>query len=907
MLSIVNNIAAFKAQVNLQGATSMQSSSLKSLSTGLRINQASDDASGLAISEKMRTQIRGLKKANENSQNGISMLQTAEGALNETHSILQRMRELSVQASNGTLTANDRVEVQKEVDALKDEIDGISTRTEFNTKKLLTGDATGLASVSTNRISAVMRGAVENGEYQLEFNAVAGKGQIQSTSVFRLKDGVQGVEEADLDAQNASTSLTFLNVAADSIDFTFNIKGEEYKIEDFAATGTVATDGIALRDAINNDENLNQFLVAVDNGTGAVTITAREGGKAANGYTLSINEDKTAANIAIANDTLVNFTGGTDSATGISELSNVNNLKASPTNGAEYTINIDAGANGTLGAGVATDIYGLVGQYAQEGSTTATIDNTTLITSAVAGAGVHLFTSSSNSSMGGYALLEFTTDGYLGGVDANGDPAILNARVSFDGGESWYSAENVWDGTGVTTVTDGTYTLEFNNATTTTGNYQSGDRILLALNDNDNAGASDLTRLDGFNPSTGDIQTGAVFRHVDDQLNDGTVTLKGAVMDISTGQVTYGTVDASFNEAQTGQALADGVVTFKANNGGGDAFGNTKLEDIDRFYDADGNFILGANGETISIYNAYGNKAEIYLDGGDSLNDVVDKIKNAILGDVVDGGLGMQTGVREVDENAVTFVDTPTLGTSESQLGTIVVRSTRTGENGRLFFSANEDIMTALGISQSQEATENSMHVVVKDGLSGQYVGEDITTDNILHNVIEGVEIEFDQSIDITANFNESSRKIEFSSVAGHLQEYVKIVDNSIDFQIGANQGQTLNASIAEINAHALRVDRVQVTDQDSAKDAITQIDKAVDMVSSERAKIGAWVNRLEHTINNLDVQEENQTAAESRIRDLNIAQETTKLSKSQILSQASTSMLAQANQQAQGLMSLLR
>ncbi|MBN2693512.1 hypothetical protein JXR93_02515, partial [bacterium] len=796
---------------------------------------------------------------------------------------------------------------QKEVDALKDEIDGISTRTEFNTKKLLTGDSTGFASFSTDRISAVMRDHVQNGEYQMDIEVVAGQGQVQSTSVFRIKDGVQGVDEVDFDAQNASTTLTFLNVAADSIDFTFNIKGEEYKIEAFAASGTVATDGVNLRDAINNDENLNQFLVAVDDGAGAVTISAREGGKAGNGYTLSINEDKTAANIAIANDTPVNFTGGVDSATGISELSNINNLNVSPVNGAEYTINIDEGADGALATANAYDTYSAVGQYTQVNSNGATLDATTLALSAGAGAAANLFTNNSNSSMGGYALLEFTTDGYLGGVDANGDPAILNARVSFDGGTSWYSAENIWDGTGVTTVTDGTYTLEFNNATTTTGNYQVGDRILLALNDNDNAGASDLTRLDGFNPSTGEIQTGAVFRHVDGQLDDGTVTLQGAYMDTSTGQVTHGSVDASFNQAQTGQVLADGVVTFKANNGGGDAFGNTKLEDIDRFYDADGNFILGANGETISIYNAYGNKADVYLDGGDSLNDVVDKIKNAILGDVVDGGLGMQTGIKDVDDNSVTFVDTPTLGTPESQLGTIVVRSTRSGENGRLFFSANEDIMTALGLSQSQEATENSMHVVVRDGLTGQYVGEDTTTDNILHNVIDGVEIEFDQNVDVTASFNESSRKIEFSSIAGHLQEYVKIVDNSVDFQIGANQGQTLNTSIAEISAHSLRVDRVQVTDQDSAKDAITQIDKAVDMVSAERAKIGAWVNRLEHTISNLDVQEENQTASESRIRDLNIAQETTQLSKTQILSQASTSMLAQANQQSQGLMSLLR
>jgi len=895
MLSVLNNIAAIKAQSNLQGASSLQSDSIKRLSTGLRINTAADDPSGLAISEKMRTQIRGLKKANENAQNGISMLQTAEGALNESHSILQRMRELAVQASNGTLTANDRVEVQKEVDALKDEIDGISKRTEFNTKKLLTGDATGFASASTSNINAIMRSHVADGEYQLEIEATAGKGQIQSTSVFRMKDGIQGIEEVDFNAENASTSLTFLNVAADSIDFTFNIKGQELKLENFAASGTVATDGIALRDAINNDENLNKYLVAVDDGAGVVTITAREGGKAGNGFTMAINEDKTAANIAIANDTPVAFTGGSDSFVGMSGLSNVDGLKESPLESSKYVITVDAGGT-DLDNGTATDTYSIVGQYNQTGSTGITG------LGALGAAVTAAFTTTSNSATGGYALVEFITDGDVGA-------AGLDARVSFDGGENWFSANDVW-GAADTTVTDGTYSLTFNNAFTNNGvaaNYQVGDRMLIALNDNDNAGASDLTRVDSFDPVTGSAQNGAIFRHVDGALDDSTTTLKTAYMDVATGQVGFGSIDATFSQEKTGKALTDGTVDFKIQNGGGDVFGNTQLKNIDRFYDVDGNFALGDNGETISIYNAYGDRADVYLDGGDTLNDVVDKIKNAILNDKTSGGLDMKTGIDEVDRNVVSFVDTETMGTVESQQGTIVIRSTKTGENGRLFISAGEDIMRALGLSQSQTATENSFNVIVKDGLTGNLIGEDTVSDNTLHGLIKGVDVEFAQNTDITSSFNSSSRSIEFSSASGKMTEYLKIVDNSVDYQIGANQGQTLNASIAQIDAHSLKVDKVQVTDQATAKDAITQLDKAIDLVSSERAKIGAWVNRLEHTMKNLDIQEENQTAAESRIRDLNVAQETTKLSKSQILSQASTSMLAQANQQAQGLLSLLK
>ncbi|MGB4149888.1 MAG: flagellin, partial [Limnochordia bacterium] len=116
------------------------SKSMERLSSGMRINRAGDDAAGLAISEKMRGQIRGLKQAARNAQDGISLIQTAEGALNETHAILQRMRELATQASNDTNTAVDRAELQKEIDQLASEITRIADNTEFNTQNLLGGE-----------------------------------------------------------------------------------------------------------------------------------------------------------------------------------------------------------------------------------------------------------------------------------------------------------------------------------------------------------------------------------------------------------------------------------------------------------------------------------------------------------------------------------------------------------------------------------------------------------------------------------------------------------------------------------------------------------------------------------------------------------------------------------------------
>ncbi|MGA4516653.1 flagellin [Solibacillus silvestris] len=159
-MRINHNIAALNTHRQLNTAAAGQSKSMEKLSSGLRINRAGDDAAGLAISEKMRGQIRGLDMASKNSQDAISLIQTAEGALNETHSILQRMRELSVQSANDTNTSQDRENLQDEMTQLTKEIDRISSTTQFNTKNLLDGSM-GKAvntAVENQNTSAILNG-----------------------------------------------------------------------------------------------------------------------------------------------------------------------------------------------------------------------------------------------------------------------------------------------------------------------------------------------------------------------------------------------------------------------------------------------------------------------------------------------------------------------------------------------------------------------------------------------------------------------------------------------------------------------------------------------------------------------------------------------------------------------------
>ncbi len=143
IMVVQHNMTAMNSSRQLGITTGNQAKVAEKLSSGYKVNRAGDDAAGLSISEKMRSQIRGLNKASKNAEDGISLIQTAEGALNEAHEILQRMNELATQAANDTNTSDDRSAIQKEIDALTSEIDRIASTTQFNTMNLLDGKFSG--------------------------------------------------------------------------------------------------------------------------------------------------------------------------------------------------------------------------------------------------------------------------------------------------------------------------------------------------------------------------------------------------------------------------------------------------------------------------------------------------------------------------------------------------------------------------------------------------------------------------------------------------------------------------------------------------------------------------------------------------------------------------------------------
>ena len=267
---INHNMNALNAHRNMGINNTAAGKSMEKLSSGLRINRAGDDAAGLAISEKMRGQIRGLTQASRNSADGISMIQTAEGALNETTNILQRMRELAVQASNDTNTTSDREEIQKEINALTEEVDRIANNTEFNTQKLLNGSKSGEAGdLVREEVKAV------KGEFKINLDK-----EVATDDKLVVDGKVIKFEQADI-ADNGKIKDKLENVLGDKYTIVVNANKKDITLtqkigadkdeidvklngKETGFTAKVQTDGVTAR-----AEELSEGKVSVQVGANA--------------------------------------------------------------------------------------------------------------------------------------------------------------------------------------------------------------------------------------------------------------------------------------------------------------------------------------------------------------------------------------------------------------------------------------------------------------------------------------------------------------------------------------------------------------------------------------------------------------------------------------------------------------
>ena len=292
---INTNVSAINAQRNLSITGMKISRALERLSSGLRINRAADDAAGLSISEGLRSQIRGMRQASRNAQDGVSMVQTAEGAMTEVHSLLQRMRELAVQAANETLSSDDRTAIGSEVETLKAEIDNIADRTKFNGLSLLTG---ALSTTDALTGTAVLG-------YQL------------------TTGGVATISNVDVSGAKAGTTYTLTKIDADTIRLSNDQDSVLVDLDVAGATLGAGTSGEAqinfnggghaLKLTITGDTtktianvlvNLDTLTVITSAGSGAATF--RVGANVGQDISVTFQDNRT-TNLGTTNtiDTLV--------------------------------------------------------------------------------------------------------------------------------------------------------------------------------------------------------------------------------------------------------------------------------------------------------------------------------------------------------------------------------------------------------------------------------------------------------------------------------------------------------------------------------------------------------------------------------------------------------------------------
>jgi len=902
-MRIYHNINSMVTQNSLRTNEHALSRSLTRLSTGLRINSAADDAAGLAISEKMRAQTAGLDKAVSNSQDGISLIQTAEGALNETQSILQRMRELSVQAANDTLTANDRQAIQSEIDQLTQELDRISDTTTFNTKKLLDGTASAIVSTDKSTTKVYARGTVSNeGNYKISVDLLqAGTAQIQASNVFTLGSGSGGEIESQTagEGRKAAAKLVVGTAATgaegDTLDFSFTVNGSTFSVSGVALTaGTAAGQADEIKAGLEADDNFNKyFTVSVDDT--AVTITAKEAGTDFS-FTTTLNEGATselvledaAANAIVQTGSL---TATTDTSTGGADDFATVASSFSVSKASQNITNIDT-VDGNQLAGGTYSVITSNNVNAGDVAASYNLNDPSGFISSTATA----------TAFGSYSYITMSIE--ITGKDTNNntlDLAVEYRAMQADG--TWTNGSvNLSgvqsDGTGfegagdvIAGVTLGDTTFDINTASV-------GDKAALTVWDASGANGDVVKITDGTNNYYFNFSAGALDGASDKnfymyQVDSNGVTYDGAIqMDFDT----YLVDESPAFQFTVASGLPEGTV----------ATGNTKLKDLAQFQGTGGVNLL-EDPQTITIVQGDGKKATVTLYADDTLEQAATKFNQAIA-----ETLGQKNYVSSADaNNFVQFISSSevTENSPYSIAGTLVFSSAVAGKAGELNFVGSDSIITALGLNVVQESQENRFSVDVTDSNTGAVVASNVElTGNTLVGVIDpNVDIEFDKMANASISWNSTTKSWSITADSSSFETNVHITSNSAVFQIGANEGEKMSIDLGNMSAAALGVDKVLVTDRESAARSITIIDNALNQVSEQRAALGAYQNRLEHTINNLTTASTNLASAESRIRDVDMAAEMTEFTKNQILMQAANAMLSQANQLPQQVLQLLR
>ncbi len=768
-MRISTNIMALNAWRNLNNTSSMIAKNLERLSSGLRINRAADDAAGLTISELMRSQVRGLSQATRNAQDAISMIQTAEGALDQVHAILQRLRELAVQAASDTLTEDNRKEIQKEVRQLVDQVNLIANTTHFNTVRLLNGQR-----ISQAATAARITGAAVTGPLTISDTPTSGY--------------VQG---APLSGSAPKALPTYLTGASD------------------------------LTQALNVTEDANELTLLVDGASYTISLTVT-------------THTSVADLLADINDQL-------------------------------------------QGAGVPV---------------TASVDDQN-----------HLVLT--HDATGSAHTIEVTGGNAVQSLF--GDPTSIEVSSGVDPDAVWLHGPTQAFTSGSVTITDASLrvdNLTIDDTSNTLQFHYTDDGVTW----NEVTVTLDNQTYDGSNGKTRNDLKQDIQSKIDAQIGADRVRV-GFDPD-HTLRLTYVAGGAGSRIEVTGGTAVDRL------------FGAQETHLRQEALQANNVLSFDLDGTPVSVTLAEG-----YYSGADAV----------------------------VEELNARFAQANVAATASDQAGALRITSQSTGSSSSVT-NLGGSALQALNLQEALEVAGQDPNHILTIEVDGEQVQAAIppgtysdlaTLAAILQNAINAasstaadVTVQYAEAFTITSGSTGSTSTLSVTAtgsddasqtlgLTGQSGQGSDAVTGQITYQIGANAGESLALSISDMRSVALglatldpdeagfdasnpilngtRTEYVlSLTTRENAESAISRLDQAILQVSDERANLGAVQNRLEHTVSNLLIAAENLTAAESRIRDADMAREMMEFVRQQILMQSGTAMLAQANLVPQSVLQLL-
>ena len=807
-MSVINtNVKALTAQASLSNVNKTMATAMERLSTGTRINSAKDDAAGMAISLRMTSDIRGFAVAIRNANDGISMSQTAEGGLGQINDMLQRMRELAVQSSNGSSSADNRAASQLEVTQLKQEIDNIAQRTNFNGIKLLDGSASKL-----NLQTGVNAGDMMTMQIDASSTKDIGLGSRASLTATGFT-GSQGVLTKNIAA--GDMTINGVAVGASNADDD-NVSASPLETATFAmaaGTGTFIVDGTTIASATYATAvaaatalaagSFTNFTAAAD-GLGNVVFTAKTAGN---------KTDLANTGTLAASSTVIAQGGGDKSSSAIAKIAAINRVAA------------QTGVTATVGA---TTVSG------------------SDMSSPVVGAGT--------ITINGVATSNFSTTADAGVSRANTVAAI-----------NLISAQ-----TGVRAVD--------------TGDLKKG--VVLVADDGRNITTSIQASSGTFTAGTTGVGAAGV-------TTGGYTLTSSSGAPIVVGSTSNGTVANSGVSAGTYAANVSGVTATDR------AVGATTVAPA-----ASTTGLLAAG--TMRI-NGVSIDAAVTADDTASATVATSSTKaaSAIAIAAAINKKSAQTGVvAKAEANVIVgtaFTAAARTGMTLSLNGTAIALTTTTSSTRGDIVTEINKFSGATGVVAADNGRGLTLTAADGRNISMGYLGTDAATAaSGLDLGILGTAINAHATTGTAANAVTTYARVSLSSDLSFKLEGGSDGNQSFE-KLGFKTGSVGGTD------NGVKVASVDVSTQSGAQVAIKALDSALKSVSMSQAQLGAFQNRLDAVVSNLTVANLNMSASRSRIQDTDYAQESTNLAKSQIISQAATAMLAQANQSAQGVLALLK